>query len=121
MDFTRRFTLGSLFGGEAILGGTSFGLAAAPGCVVHSSNWARGVEGQRKADLSDGTFLNPIVPRNHPDPSILKDGKDSFGVQMEVSGYHHNVAYDFLNLRPALYVAGKGEAGFRNLIHHALI
>jgi beta-xylosidase len=43
-----------------------------------------------------------------------------FGVQMEVSGYHHNVAYDFLSLRPALYVAGRGEARFRNLIYRAL-
>jgi beta-xylosidase len=43
-----------------------------------------------------------------------------FGVQMEVSGYHHNVAYDFLSLRPALYVAGKGEARFRNLVYRAL-
>jgi len=43
-----------------------------------------------------------------------------FGVQMEVSGYHHNVAYDFLSLRPALYVAGTGEARFRNLIYRAL-
>ena len=42
------------------------------------------------------------------------------GVQMEVSGYHHNVAYDFLSLRPALYVAGAGEARFRNLIYRAL-
>jgi len=43
-----------------------------------------------------------------------------YGVQMEVSGYHHNVAYDFLSLRPALYVAGAGEARFRNLIYRAL-
>ncbi len=32
-----------------------------------------------------------------------------FDVQMEVSGYHHNVAYDFLSLRPALYAAGQGS------------
>jgi len=43
-----------------------------------------------------------------------------FGVQMEVSGYHHNVAYDFLSLRPALYVAGQGEARFRDLTYRAL-
>ncbi len=36
--------------------------------------WARGVEGQRIADLGDGTFLNPIFPGDHPDPTILKDG-----------------------------------------------
>jgi xylan 1,4-beta-xylosidase len=50
------------------------------------------------------------------------DGKrwERFGTRMEVSGYHHNVAYDFLSLRPALYVAGKGEARFRNFRYRAL-
>ncbi len=27
---------------------------------------------------------------------------------MEVSGYHHNLAYGFMRLHPALYAAGKG-------------
>lgn len=43
-----------------------------------------------------------------------------FDVQMEVSGYHHNVAYEFLSLRPAIYVAGKGTAAFRNFKYQAL-
>jgi beta-xylosidase len=43
-----------------------------------------------------------------------------FGVQMEVSGYHHNVAGDFLSLRPAIYVAGDGAAHFRNARYTAL-
>ncbi|TRW18317.1 family 43 glycosylhydrolase [Glacieibacterium frigidum] len=43
-----------------------------------------------------------------------------FDVQMEVSGYHHNVAYDFLSLRPALYAAGKGSARFANFSYRAL-
>jgi beta-xylosidase len=43
-----------------------------------------------------------------------------FDVQMEVSGYHHNTAYDFLSLRPGLYVAGAGRACFRNFRHQAL-
>jgi xylan 1,4-beta-xylosidase len=50
------------------------------------------------------------------------DGKSwsKFDVQMEVSGYHHNVAGDFLALRPALYVSGGGEAAFSNLRYQAL-
>ncbi len=50
------------------------------------------------------------------------DGKTwtKFGTQMEVSGYHHNVAYDFLSLRPALYSAGQGAACFRALRYQAL-
>ena len=40
--------------------------------------WARGVEGQRRADLGSGCFLNPIFAGDHPDPSILKDGTDYY-------------------------------------------
>ena len=43
-----------------------------------------------------------------------------FEVQMEVSGYHHNTAYDFLSLRPGIFVAGAGGARFRNLTYRAL-
>jgi hypothetical protein len=35
--------------------------------------------------------------------------------RMDVSGYHHNAACDFLSLRPALYVSGDGQARFRQL------
>jgi beta-xylosidase len=50
------------------------------------------------------------------------DGKrwSKFYVQMEVSGYHHNVSYDFLSLRPGIYAAGDGEVKFRNLVYRAL-
>ena len=51
------------------------------------------------------------------------DGRKSwrkFDVQMEVSGYHHNVAYDFLSLRPAIYAAGEGTVRFRNFTYEAL-
>ncbi|HEX7757854.1 MAG TPA: family 43 glycosylhydrolase, partial [Caulobacteraceae bacterium] len=40
--------------------------------------WGSGPEGQRKADLGDGTFLNPIVAGDRPDPTILKDGGDYY-------------------------------------------
>lgn len=40
--------------------------------------WAHGIENQRKADLGNGYYLNPIVPGDHPDPSILKDGNDYY-------------------------------------------
>ena len=41
-------------------------------------NGPKGIEGQRKADLGNGTFLNPIMAGDHPDPSILKDGDDYY-------------------------------------------
>ncbi len=54
-------------------------VAAAPrGPGLAAARWGRGIEGQRTADLGDGTFLNPIVAGDHPDPTILKDGKDYY-------------------------------------------
>ena len=41
-------------------------------------------------------------------------------VQMEVSGYHHNVAGGFLALKPSLYAAGEGKVHFRNFRYRAL-
>lgn len=43
-----------------------------------------------------------------------------YGVQMEVSGYHHNTMGDFLSLRPAIYTAGAGEARFKRVMYRAL-
>lgn len=39
---------------------------------------ARGIEGQRRADRGDGSYLNPIVAGDHPDPTILRDGADFY-------------------------------------------
>lgn len=83
MNITRRFTLGTLFGGS--MSAAIVAPPKRPAALVSDSGiewaqmkWAQGVEGQRKADLGNGTFLNPIVAGNHPDPSILKDGKDYY-------------------------------------------
>ncbi|MGI4732954.1 MAG: family 43 glycosylhydrolase [Janthinobacterium lividum] len=40
--------------------------------------WRAGVEGQRRADLGDGTFLNPVLAGDHPDPNALRDGGDYY-------------------------------------------
>jgi xylan 1,4-beta-xylosidase len=50
------------------------------------------------------------------------DGKQwkRHDIRMDVSGYHHNTFYDFLSLRPALYVSGTGMARFRNFKYQAL-
>lgn len=42
------------------------------------NRWARGAEGQRKADLGNGKFLNPILAGDYPDPTVLKDGDDYY-------------------------------------------
>ena len=43
-----------------------------------AKSFGTGIEGQRKADLGNGTYRNPIVPGDHPDPTILKDGADYY-------------------------------------------
>jgi beta-xylosidase len=58
-----------------------------------------------------------IVTIHH---SIDGETWTKFEVQMEVSGYHHNVAGDFLSLRPGIYAAGSGEVRIRDVRYEAL-
>ncbi|MDC8784500.1 family 43 glycosylhydrolase [Roseateles koreensis] len=37
-----------------------------------------GLEGQRRADLGRGRYLNPIVSGDHADPTVLKDGANYY-------------------------------------------
>lgn len=37
-----------------------------------------GYEGQRRADQGDGTFRNPVLAGDYPDPTVLKDGEDYY-------------------------------------------
>ena len=41
-------------------------------------DYARGFDNQRIADQGDGTFLNPLISGDRPDPAILKDGEDYY-------------------------------------------
>jgi xylan 1,4-beta-xylosidase len=52
--------------------------AAAPSCPSAWATWRTGIEGQRRADLGNGDFLNPVMPGDHPDPTVLKDGDDYY-------------------------------------------
>ncbi|WP_082458412.1 family 43 glycosylhydrolase [Sphingomonas sp. Leaf10] len=44
----------------------------------NAPRWSPGIEGQRKADLGNGTYLNPIMAGAYSDPSILRDGTDYY-------------------------------------------
>jgi xylan 1,4-beta-xylosidase len=77
-----------------------------------SPTWARGIEGQRKADLGDGTYLNPIMPGDHPDPSVLKDGDDYYMTCSSFDAYPGLVIWhsrDLVNWEPI------GPALFKNV------
>lgn len=82
-------------GAPAALAATAAGDVAPP--------WAKGFDGQRKADLGDGRFLNPIMAGDHPDPSILKDGADYYMTFSTFDSYPGLVIWhsrDLVNWRP---------------------
>ena len=89
VQISRRGALGSLLTGAAVAA-VPVAADAQPGALpvrTAASPWAKGVEGQRKADLGDGTFLNPILAGDHPDPSILKDGADYYMTHSSFDAY----------------------------------
>ena len=103
----RRTSLKLIAGGAAGLAGVPI---AGQGARASSSldpyvhmRWGRGFEGQRKSDLGNGTFLNPVFAGDHPDPSILRDGDDycltfsSFDAYPGIVIWHSR---DLVNWRP---------------------
>ena len=46
--------------------------------IAQPPKWARGLEGQRKPDLGNGYYLNPVIPGNASDPDVVKDGNDYY-------------------------------------------
>jgi xylan 1,4-beta-xylosidase len=84
-------------------------VAASPSSSI---TWARGIEGQRKADLGNGFYLNPILAGDHPDPSILKDGDDYYMTFSSFDAYPGLVIWhsrDLVNWEPV------GPALFKNV------
>ncbi|WP_029914016.1 family 43 glycosylhydrolase [Caulobacter sp. UNC358MFTsu5.1] len=97
VDINRRGALGSLLTGAAVAavpaaspqvaGAAQMGTLPAAPAAGEGPTWAKGIEGQRKADLGNGTFLNPILAGDHPDPSILKDGDDYYMTHSSFDAY----------------------------------
>ncbi|MFT3780522.1 MAG: family 43 glycosylhydrolase [Nibricoccus sp.] len=63
-----------------VLGFTTASVAFSGSQNASQPTWARGAEGQRRPDLGNGFFLNPILAGDHPDPSVLKHGQDYYMV-----------------------------------------
>ncbi len=112
---TRRDALQSLLLGGAFASAPSAApaqtlpeqCARAPGDWSHL-RWGRGFEGQRIADLCDGTFRNPIMAGDRADPTILKDGADywmtfsSFDSYPGVMIWHSHDLVNWSPVGPAL-------------------
>ncbi|WP_457447580.1 family 43 glycosylhydrolase [Roseateles sp. P5_E4] len=113
----------------AILAGTAAG-SSAPArasttqASTGSRNFAFGIEGQRKADLGNGTYLNPIVPGDHADPTILKDGADYYMTFSSFQSYPGAVIWhsqDLVNWAPVTAALHQpiGTVWAMDLIKHA--
>jgi len=80
MKSTRRESLAALIGG-ALAAPAAAGAKPSPAACKGGPptlRWTPGIEGQRKADLGNGFYLNPIISGDHPDPTVLKDGDDYY-------------------------------------------
>ncbi|MFT4091388.1 MAG: family 43 glycosylhydrolase [Asticcacaulis sp.] len=62
----------------SVLAPISAQAAQTTACTQPALSWGKGPEGQRKADLGNGYFLNPLIAGDHPDPTILKDGENYY-------------------------------------------
>ncbi|ARU29938.1 family 43 glycosylhydrolase [Cellvibrio sp. PSBB006] len=72
-------------------------------CTRAAPQWKTGIEGQRKADLENGTYLNPIIAGDRPDPTILKDGSDYYMTFSSFNSYPGIVIWhstDLVNWAP---------------------
>lgn len=79
MDIDRRTALQlalAAAAGGALAGPAGAAPGAAPCPAPAPPAWPRDAEGRRQAALGDGRFLNPVLPGEHPDPTILRDGDD---------------------------------------------
>lgn len=78
MTVNRRetFLLALASAGATLPGGALARAKAAPSST--RARWGATVEGQRRADLGNGTYLNPVLAGDRPDPNVLKDGDDYY-------------------------------------------
>ena len=91
--------------------------------VAAAATWRGGIEGQRKADLGNGTYLNPIIAGDHPDPTILKDGEDYYMTFSSFYAYPGVVIWhsrDLVNWTPICSALTKpiGSVWAMDLIKH---
>jgi len=104
MTFNRRDMLGAtLIGSGTILAPPAFAGTRVPPARPTAPDWRRGYDNQRIPDLGDGRFLNPLMSGDHPDPTILKDGKDYYMTFSTFDSYPGLVIWhsrDLINWRP---------------------
>ena len=107
MDSTRRTALLAAIGAAAlplapaIAGKAPHGVGQPDGSG--EAHRPRGFDGQRKGDLGNGFYENPVLAGDNPDPSILKDGDIYYHVSSSFIYYPGLViwkSYDLVNWTP---------------------
>jgi beta-xylosidase len=106
-----------LFYNQRLYAGLGF---SASNFIMHSYGLDR--PGGKPAGLGQRLHLRLRNDRHIVTIDYSVDGRtwQRYDRGMELAGYHHNVGYDFLSLRPAIYAAGTGEVRFRNFTYRAL-
>lgn len=105
METNRRDALktAALLAAGAGLGSESAKAQSSAAATQAAPRWGRTFDNQRKPDRSDGTFLNPMLAGDHPDPSILKDGADYYATFSTFDAYPGLTIWhsrDLVNWRP---------------------
>lgn len=118
MKFSRR----DAFAAAGTLALTS-ALPAGARAQARAPDWKRGFDNQRVPDLGDGRFLNPIMSGDHPDPTILKDGRDYYMTFSTFESYPGLVIWhsrDLINWTPITAALTKyiGSVWAPELIKH---
>jgi beta-xylosidase len=125
MKLTRRDAFAATLAGTAAAALPTAAAAAAPACAPAAKplQWRRGFDNQRVPDLGNGTFLNPLMSGDHPDPTILKDGRDYYMTFSTFDSYPGLVIWhsrDLVNWRPVTAALTKniGSVWAPELIKH---
>ena len=120
IPLSRRQLLHSAIAGTAAASALPAATAASAG---QRQPWRGGIEGQRQADLGNGSYLNPIVAGDHPDPTILKDGRDYYMTFSSFQSYPGAVIWhstDLVNWAPITAALTKpiGDVWAMDLVKH---
>lgn len=89
--------------GTAMVATGGMGSLPAVAAPVPPHRPARDIEGQRKADLGNGTYVNPVLSGDRPDPNVFRDGEDYYATFSSFLYYPAVVVWhsrDLVNWRP---------------------
>jgi xylan 1,4-beta-xylosidase len=106
---SRRNVIKTMLGSAALPATCAVAATHLPAARITQPRWGGQADGQRKADLGNGTYRNPIVAGDHPDPTILKDGENyymTFSAFLSCPGiviWHSTDLVNWTPLGPALF------------------